>query len=197
MDQKILKNKIRKEFKDKRSILSKDQINRESKLICDNFIDNLLPEILLTNKNPIFAIYLDANNEVKTSQIIQYFKENNIRFCLPKINSNAIDLDYVECDDSLEFQNNQTYPNLIEPVNGTFIKPNFLIIPLVAYDKSRNRIGMGKGFFDKSITQLKAQNSQIKTIALSYKLQYYDQTIPSEKHDQTIDFIVSSHHILR
>lgn len=197
MDRKNLKNKIRKEFKAKRSALTQGQVNSESRLICSNFIDNLLPEILLMNKNPIFAIYLNANNEVKTTEVIRYFKKNNIRFCLPKINDNGIDLDYVEYDDSLEFKNNKTYPSLIEPKNGNLIQPNILIIPLVAHDELKHRIGMGKGFFDKSIQGLKRQNSQIKSIALSYELQYHAQTIPSENHDQALDFIVSSHNILR
>ncbi len=190
------KSDLRKKFKKIRSELSEIEVENESNLICENFIDNLLPEILSKFSSPIFSIYIDANNEVQTSKIINHFRKNNITFCFPKINEDNINIDYVKFDKSLKFKNHTIYKNLQEPISENFTTPNILITPLVAFDDSKNRIGMGKGFFDRSISKLKSQSVQICTISLGYTSQHSKLLIPREKHDQSIDHIVSKDYIL-
>ena len=36
-----------------------------------------------------------------------------------------------------------------EPINSIKITPDMILVPLLAYDKNKNRIGYGKGFYDK------------------------------------------------
>ena len=55
---------------------------------------------------------------------------------------------------------------------------------------------MAKGFFDRSIGNVKAKNSEIVTIGLGYNIQQYAGQIPIEKHDQSLDYIVSNDYII-
>ncbi len=190
------KSQLRKEYKIIRSNLSNQHIEYESDIICNNFINELLPKLLKAYKDPIFAIYLSANNEVKTDKIIEHFKQNNIKFCYPKIDEKTNEINYVKYSNSIEFATNKTYKNIKEPTSKDFVKPSILITPLLIFDKNKNRIGMGKGFFDRSISKLKGQNVQICTIGLGYHAQYHEQVLPCEKHDQSLDFIVSSHFVI-
>lgn len=196
VDIKEQKNLIRKDFKAKRREMSYFEVRNQSKQICQNFINKLLPELLRNNQDPIFSIYLSANNEVDTSVIIDHFIKNNINFSYPKIAENKIDLEYILHDNKLDFKQNKDFKSLSEPSSGRETQPNILIIPLVVFDRNKNRIGMAKGFFDRSISSLKARNSKIVTIGLGYSLQQYMTTIPAEEHDQSLDFIVSSHFII-
>ena len=45
-----------------------------------------------------------------------------------------------------------------EPVKSKIIIPNIILVPLLAYDKNKNRIGYGKGYYDRYLRKfLKTQ----------------------------------------
>lgn len=191
-----LKNQIRLDFKNKRKTLDKAKVQQESQLISENFIYNLLPNLLREISNPIFSIYISSNNEVETKYIIEHFINNNIDFAFPKISKNNIDLDYIVYQNNIELEKNNIFKTIKEPRSGKLATPDILIIPLVVFDKYKNRIGMAKGFFDRSIAKLKKENPNVYVIGVAYKLQYYPSTLPTEKHDQSLDCIVSSDFII-
>ena len=68
--------------------------------------------------------------------------------------------------------------------------PDFLLVPLVAFDKNRNRIGYGGGFYDRYIKKLK-KKKKFLTIGLAYSFQKVKK-IPITKHDIQLDFIVTN-----
>ena len=61
---------------------------------------------------------------------------------------------------------------------------NLAIIPGVAFDKSFNRLGRGKGFYDRLLPKLNC-----KTIGICFDFQFLDY-IPSEYHDCKVDKII-------
>ncbi|MFM7703158.1 MAG: 5-formyltetrahydrofolate cyclo-ligase, partial [Alphaproteobacteria bacterium] len=81
---------------------------------------------------------------------------------------------------------------ILEPKLGEILIPNFLFIPLVCFDKNLNRIGMGAGFYDRTIAILKLKNPKLKLIGIAYDYQFYNQDLPTEKTDQSLDFIVTN-----
>lgn len=190
------KAEIRKIFKAKRSKLSPQEVEQESNLINQNFIKNLLPQLLEQNNNAIFAIYLPMLNEVKTNLIIEYFAKNNISFAYPKIVKDNAALNFILAQKNSDFVTNKSYKNILEPISGQIITPNFIIMPLVAYDNNCNRIGMGGGFFDRTIAKLKIKNCKVTTIALAYDIQGLNHIINSEITDQKPDFIITQSKIL-
>lgn len=196
MDIATEKNNIRVLYKARRKSLAADIILSQSQLICQNFINNILPSVTPDIKDPIFSIYLSANNEVDTTYLINHFIKNKIDFSIPKIDKNKKDLKYILYNKDLNYIKNEEFKSLTEPHSGKEVVPDILIIPLVAFDKNKTRIGMAKGFFDRSITKLKTKKSKIVTIGLAYSIQQYSQDIPCEEHDQSLDYIVSSDFII-
>lgn len=63
---------------------------------------------------------------------------------------------------------------------------NFIAVPGVAFDKQRNRMGRGRGFYDRL---LKSTSNAIK-VGLAYDFQLMDQ-IPVEPHDVAMDYVIS------
>jgi 5-formyltetrahydrofolate cyclo-ligase len=190
------KLEIRKKFQEQRSQLTKQEVRLSSQLINQNFIFNLLPKIY-SNK-AIFSLYLPINNEVETEVVASFFRKNNIKFSYPKIIAKDKPLYFVEASKNQEFSYNHIYKNVLEPKNSeNNTVPNILIMPLVAFDENLYRLGMGGGFFDRTIANLKSQGHKIVTIGFAYDSQRFGGFLPVEKTDCRLDFIVLQGDIIR
>lgn len=182
---------LRKHFQAIRSSLSKQEVELQSHKICQNFIENLfykLPNI--QNKN--FALYQNAFNEVDTSFLKQFFIINKIQFSYPRINYSNNLIDFIRYQEHQGFKSNLDYKKIYEPLDGIIIIPDFIITPLLAFDHKLMRLGMGKGYYDRTIAKLKTINSKIKTIGLAFDFQESQSFLNAQKHDQTLDFIITT-----
>ena len=73
--------------------------------------------------------------------------------------------------------------------------PHALLMPLAAFDRRGNRLGYGKGHFDRSIAEL-SRLHPVLTIGLAFSVQEID-AVPVEEHDQPLDFIVTENGLVR
>lgn len=76
---------------------------------------------------------------------------------------------------------------ILEPVTGEEITPdrvNLMVVPAVGYDTLGNRLGHGKGFYDRLLTS----ESPLK-IGICFDYQLFDQ-IPVEPHDIPVDWVI-------
>lgn len=64
-----------------------------------------------------------------------------------------------------------------------------VVVPGVAYDHAGNRVGRGKGFYDRLLNDTKA----IK-MGVAYDFQMVDE-LESEPHDVRVDYVVTDHAI--
>jgi 5-formyltetrahydrofolate cyclo-ligase len=185
------KEDLRKIFQQKRRNLSAQEVAEKSQKINQNFLENLLPKIYNKNSSQVFALYLSSSNEVSCDLVKNYFLQNEIKFCYPKIVQKNFPLDFILHQANQTLVANQFYPKILEPDFGEKKIPDFLILPLVAFDKHLSRLGMGGGFFDRTIEMLKTQKNKIITIGFGFDFQMVDEPLPSEKTDQRLDFIAT------
>jgi len=71
--------------------------------------------------------------------------------------------------------------------------PAILICPLVGFDRSGNRLGMGKGCFDRWLTIHQHRITEI--IGIAFACQEL-ATIPSEPHDIPLHTIITEKEII-
>ena len=182
------KSLIRQNIKKQRDSLTSEYINQESQKITKSIIDNI--EVILPNfQNKVIALYLSSNKEVDTKFLLEYFlQQKSTIICLPKINPKDDSMDFVEYNINDKLEKNSKYLSISEPSSNKKIIPQIIFTPLIACDKFGNRIGMGKGFYDKKIQKIKQSDQNITLIGLSYDFQLVDQIIASNS-DQTLDFI--------
>ena len=185
------KSRLREVFRKKRSALKKEEVAKKSQEINQNFITNLLPKIYQKNSGKIFSLYLSSNNEVATDSIAEHFLANQINFSYPKIIERNQPLEFILFKKNQQFLANNFYPTIREPDCGKKILPDFLILPLLGFDHNLSRLGMGGGFFDRTINFLKKQKSSIITIGLGYEFQRLEDRLPIEITDQRLDFVVT------
>ena len=80
------------------------------------------------------------------------------------------------------------------PANEEFFTPEILIVPLVAFDRSGNRLGYGGGFYDRTLEGLRAQGGCL-AIGFAYGAQEAAD-LPLEPTDQPLDLIVTEAEVL-
>ena len=131
--------------------------------------------------------YYSYNYEIDAIEILKKLEKFNYHLSLPKIRKDyKMDFFHWSTKDPLEI-NKFGIP---EPVSDIIKLPNILLVPLVAFDKNRNRIGYGGGFYDRYIKKLK-KKKKILTIGLAYSFQKVKK-IPITKNDIQLDYIVTN-----
>ncbi len=68
---------------------------------------------------------------------------------------------------------------------------DLIIVPGVAFDKKGNRIGHGKGYYDRLLDKTNATK-----IGLAFEFQLLKE-IPTDKHDLPIDILITEKRIIK
>ncbi len=175
------KNEIRRLVKNHKALLSDAErltaaaqvFERLEKLAAFMMADNVL-------------MYNSLPDELSTREFIERWSGRK-RFLLPRVN--GIDLDVLPYD--------RTRMHLgafrIEEPDGDEVADvdtiDLVIVPAVAYDHQGNRVGRGKGYYDRLLSRIKAVK-----IGVGYDFQLFD-TIDAEPHDIPVDIVITEHHL--
>tara|TARA_B100001123_G_C14908555_1_gene866805 strand:- start:9 stop:593 length:585 start_codon:yes stop_codon:yes gene_type:complete len=189
------KEKIRTEKKLARSSLSGKYINTASRRICGHLVK------LSHYKNSTkIGCYVSTRYEVQTESIISSIHEDEKELFLPKIKPNS-EMDFVQTSKKTQFYINKF--GIKEPEsNNISIESNLdlVIVPLVAFDVNKNRIGMGGGYYDRKFEKLNTNEYNIKNrepilIGLGFDCQKTEE-IQTEKWDIKLTCVISESGIL-
>ena len=138
------------------------------------------------------AGYYPSNFEVNILDFLFQANKKNFKVGLPVIKK-----DY-KIDFKYWIPNEPLYVNkygILEPKkqNITF-KPDIILVPLVAFDRSLNRIGYGKGYYDRALKQL-SSNKKILTIGMAFSFQEAS-IIPTNQYDYNLDCILTDRNLI-
>ena len=84
---------------------------------------------------------------------------------------------------------------IVEPNKLSQITPDVIFVPMVGFDKNLNRLGYGKGYYDRTISKLR-KLKKIFVIGLAYDNQIV-RNIPTEIHDEKMDIVLTDKKIYR
>ena len=133
------------------------------------------------------SLYYPCNYEVDVLKILNlgFFKKTN--FLLPKIKkNNSLDFFKWKKNDTLYLSKF----GIPEPINSIKITPHIILLPLLAFDKKKNRIGYGKGFYDKFLMKFLNKNKRIMTVGVAFSFQKHHK-LPINKRDYRLDYIIT------
>ena len=181
---------IRQKCLEKREIFFKKKGNDCLKKIDINII---ISEIKFKLKISSIAIYYPIKSEISPLKIIKICRNLSIEICLPVINKNTNELIFSKFNDKKCLTKNKY--GIIEPIKYEQINPDIIFVPMVGFDKNLNRLGYGKGYYDKVISKLR-RLKKIFVIGLAYDNQIV-QSIPTENHDEKMDIILTDKKIYR
>ncbi|TDT41984.1 5-formyltetrahydrofolate cyclo-ligase [Maribacter spongiicola] len=157
----MLKKDLRIKYSRLRSSLTPSQLSSQSIAIANSVL-----QLSIWN-NSYFHIFLpiEQKAEIDTEGIISILLGLDKNVIVPKIKSST-ELEHFLLTDNTKFITNSL--NIPEPVDGINIEPNKLdvvFIPLLAFDKAGNRIGYGKGYYDRFLNECR---QDVVKIGLSF-----------------------------
>ena len=144
--------------------------------------DSLKKFNLLKNKK--IGAYFPINYEIDCLEILKQLEKSGYKISLP-ITRKKNKMDFFEWS----FKD----PLLIgkigipEPCSKKKIYPDVLLVPLVAFNKHKSRLGYGGGYYDRYIQKIK-KIKKILTIGMAFSFQEVKK-LPINKHDKKLDFI--------
>ena len=186
-DLQIKKDEIRKQILEKRSSLSLEEVNKKSELI----IENLAP--YLKNAQNIM-IFMDMKNEVRITKLIELYPEKNF-FISKIVNSKNREMKINKYNENELVLHKFGY---YESSSDDFYDEKILdivIVPALAFDSSKNRIGFGGGYYDTFLNKVRGKNKNTLFIGVCYDFQMIEE-VPIEGHDVTLDFVINESEVL-
>ena len=82
------------------------------------------------------------------------------------------------------------------PETAPEVVPDLMIVPLAAFDRRLNRIGYGKGHFDRAVAALVDAGRPPVLLGLAFAAQEVEK-ISAEPHDIALDFLVTERELIR
>jgi 5-formyltetrahydrofolate cyclo-ligase len=184
----MTKNELRIIYKEKRRELSVHDMDKFNDLILINFQKITLPFISCVHT------YLASLNlgEVDTANIIRYlqFKNPEIKVAVPKVDFDTSSMYHYRLDHNVELKPNRF--GIDEPSEGNIISKDeidLVLIPLLAFDKNGFRVGYGKGYYDKFLSEC---NADVIKIGLSF-FEPVGEIDDINPFDITLNYCVTPH----
>ncbi|MEY2629384.1 MAG: hypothetical protein RLZZ469_279 [Bacteroidota bacterium] len=150
----MYKKDLRKKYKALRQTLSEAQIEDQSLAIANRLLqldiwDNTYFHLFLT---------IEEQKEVDTEFVLQILAGKDKEIVVAKSDFDTLAMTHFLLTDNTKFKKNDY--NIYEPIDGIEVPPTKLdvvFVPLLAYDVNGNRVGYGKGFYDKFLSQCKEE----------------------------------------
>mgnify|MGYP001453756125 CR=1 len=131
-------------------------------------------------KKLLIALYYPSNYELNIFKILKYLKKKEAIFLLPVIQEENV-LKFIRWKERDVLSVNKF--GIPEPLQSQkSYLPDVVLVPLLAFDKNKNRLGYGKGFYDRFLNNLIERNHKVEAIGVAFSFQKYNK-IPSSKFD--------------
>lgn len=154
----MYKKELRQKYKALRNELLLDEIESNSLAIANKLLqldiwDKLYFHLFLS---------IEEQKEINTEFILHVLSGKDKEIVVAKTDFNLIQMTHYLLTDNTKFRKNEY--NIPEPIDGIEVpisKIDVVFVPLLAFDTNGNRVGYGKGFYDKFLSQCKPETIKI------------------------------------
>jgi 5-formyltetrahydrofolate cyclo-ligase len=159
----LKKETARKVYLKKRQELSSSKLDEASSLIIQSAIE------IIKKYKPLCVhcfLTIDKKNEINTLPIIEYCWDNHIDVVVPVSNFRNNSLKSAKFNPNTKTASSKN--NIPEPIDPTWVNDDqidLVIVPLLAFDAFGNRVGYGRGFYDRLFSSLR---KNVKKIGVSF-----------------------------
>ena len=138
-------------------------------------------------ENLKLALYYPTSFEVNVLKLLENQYMNNKNILLPVI----------EKKNRMNFfswkKNHVLLVNkfgILEPQKTKFKIPNLILLPILAFDSNKYRLGYGKGFYDRFLNKYLKRISNILTVGVAFSFQKHHK-LPTNNNDVKLDYILT------
>lgn len=75
------------------------------------------------------------------------------------------------------------------------VRPDVVLVPLLAVDSAGRRLGQGGGYFDRTLAALR-ENGSVTAVGIGFAIQVVDR-VPHGDHDQHVDWVLTDRDFFR
>ncbi len=150
-------------------------------------------KILLSHKKKKIIIggYYPSNYEIDCLKILKILQNKGHKISLPVI-KNKSQMDFYEYNNNDPLMVNKF--GILEPKPNNLVFPDIIFVPMVAFDKSKSRLGYGGGYYDRYIDKINKKKKCL-TLGLAFSFQEVNK-VPIDKFDKKLDIILTELNIL-
>lgn len=129
--------------------------------------------------------YWSMDDEVYTHDFVNKWAGSKT-LLLPCVKGDELELRYFDGEERLQPGEGYAIPEPVGELFADWGKIDLILVPGVAFDKSGNRLGRGKGYYDKVLKQTGAYK-----LGVCFDFQLVER-VPVEPHDVKMDRVVAS-----
>lgn len=173
----------------------RDRISEIKKSLSEDELLSRSEEVIMVleatdtfNKSSDILIYNSLKDEVRLKSLFDKYNKEK-RFYLPVINGTN-ELSVRKFDVHTQFERSML--GILEPIGEDIDIKNIdlIVVPGIAFDYSLNRLGRGKGYYDKFLKRTK-----VPKIGICFDFQLLDN-IPTDDLDVAMDMVVAENEII-
>ena len=183
----MLKAELRKTFLEKRRALTETEVNERTLLIVQNFLQHI--PLKGIRKIHIF-LPIRKHNEVNTFLIIDKLRNAipDLEVIIPRMSESDGEMDHFKLNQDTQLTENSW--GIPEPLDANHCNdiPDVIFIPLLAFDFEGNRVGYGKGYYDRYLYTLPANVLKIG-ISLFPPVEQIEDT---DEFDIPLDYCITT-----
>ncbi|MCZ8376030.1 MAG: 5-formyltetrahydrofolate cyclo-ligase [Beijerinckiaceae bacterium] len=131
----------------------------------------------------ILAGYVALRDELDPAPLLAALAASGFRLALPRMTADGLAFHAHEIGDALE---KSAFGVAEPPADTPIVAPDVILTPLVAFDRRGNRLGYGKGYYDRAF----AAHPQATGIGLAFAAQEVPM-VPAEPHDRPLAAILT------
>jgi 5-formyltetrahydrofolate cyclo-ligase len=142
----------------------------------------------LAPEGSIVGLYHANPNEAPTRGYAKWFFENSRHVALPRFSERGASMRFHAWRDPYEDSDLEQgpYGHLQPAAEAPEVKPDLVIVPLLAFTAEGGRLGQGGGHYDRWL----ADNPEVTAVGLGWDCQLVD-TLPIEPHDRLLRAVVT------
>ncbi len=173
------KKQVRKQQKQMRDRMAPGQVKLLSEQICDHVIASPL----FAEAERIFAYY-PMGNEVDIRRIVRAAWRQGKHVAFPRVSGN--DMEFFETGDFLKLHPGTFGVMEPEEAHPVHWEDGLMLVPGVAFDRQGNRMGFGRGYYDRYLER----HPDCLAMGIAYGLQVTEQ-IPTEELDIPVRYLAT------
>lgn len=184
------KRLLRKRYLAARKELTPNEVYSKSRFIFSNLINT---EVYKKAETVHCYVSINRQNEAETRNLIQFMLGEGKVVVVPKMEVNG-KLSHYKIRDLEELNENRwgvAEPDGDNSRRADVIEFDLIIVPMVAGDKQKNRLGYGKGYYDRFLSGLNTTKA-----GLLFDLQLCETKLPTDKYDVKMDMLITESAIL-
>jgi 5-formyltetrahydrofolate cyclo-ligase len=183
------KKELRKFSREKRMELTDHDMEKFQDLILIRFQQISLPFVSFVHT----YVTLHSMHEVDPGPLVRSleFRNPGMQTVVPKINDDDVLEHIIVEEDTIMIENRYGIP---EPLSGERVDPSMIdlvFVPLLGFDEKGNRVGYGKGYYDRFLSTCR---NDVVIIGLSF-LEAVSEITDTDPWDMPLHYCISPNRV--